>query len=843
MRYEYLLVVMRRVVLLVFLLLLPTVWANETESWVVEVEDPFGNPILGCEIVLREPWTGAVIDSPGSGMYQASATCDGYVVMWHPPVPSSQTTVVLEAHPIIEDLFTVEGVHTMKVQGSTWEQSVSNGTVDAPNGVPIVLIGDGGIVTRNGESSITIPNGTNMYNFEGNYSDDVSVKAIHAISGVVVDWVNYNLTVGEYGNGWEARVYQRGIPRGESIWPPTSQWVLDQLNSENDLGFAEIEFTSNLEANTNAQGIWSASHKFNNGLGLPFIPGVSAGIESQVARFLSGDSGELENLLESVFYYNGKQALCCVVDDNPVLFSQIDVLSEIDFSSGYWGWNESAMISADRSGISMMRFEVPFQNDLRQTTPLTVKTNGVWQYISSPLENWIDGTPNNFTLQRDDTSISGFYTITLGPNSAPILSMSENHTLPWENNSYTFDVIIDDAPLSTHDCDWNISGLSDNKEVNLSSFDVNSILPVSVTCYDEGGLNGTFSSDFVLDGGSPWINQSEGVVLHNPKDDFVLNLSIGDDHDQNLDVYWTSNKSLDWWDTGAMLQTTFSPDSNLNSINDNISERHKQRNPVDYWLSAKVSDDVGHTALGNWTIKLLDSSGPVIIPNLESQDDDGKWIKSTSIPRPKDNLRLNFTESFDDHSSIDKIKFSIAFMNSNFADLSWSEFQYWELPDMGMGYHEITVVGIDEAGNEATKTFGVAIAPPIARNLEIIDISSSSDEIEPGINNFWVTIQNNGASSTEFILCNKDDCIESIIGPSTYSQTARIIVSMEVDMDWFETFSVELSYIDDANQTVVKHTTSDFNSGVGIGMLELSIFVALGVIAVFWVRSRSGPRF
>ena len=66
---------------------------------------------------------------------------------------------------------------------------------------------------------------------------------------------------------------------------------------------------------------------------------------------------------------------------------------------------------------------------------------------------------------------------------------------------------------------------------------------------------------------------------------------------------------------------------------------------------------------------------------------------------------------------------------------------------------------------------------------------------------------------------------------------------MEVDMDWFETFSVELSYIDDANQTVVKHTTSDFNSGVGIGMLELSIFVALGVIAVFWVRSRSGPRF
>ena len=842
MRYEPLLVVMRRVVLLVFLLLVPAVWANETESWVVEVEDPLGNPILGCEIVLREPWTGAVIDYPGNGMYQASATCDGYVVMWHPPVPSSQTTVVLEAHPIIEDLFNIEGAHTMQVQGSTWEQSVSNGSVDAPNGLPIILIGDGGIVTRIGESSIIIPNGTNTYNLEGNYSDDISVKAIHASSGVVIDWAGQNLTVGEYGSGWSARVYERGIPFGESTWPPSSQWISDQLHSEADLGFAEIEFTSNLEANTNVNGTWKASHKFNNGLALPFIPGVSAGIESQVARFLSDDVNELESLLESIFYYNGKQALCCIVDDSSILFSQLEIVSEINFSSGYWGWNESATISADRSSISMMRFEVPFQNDLRQTTPLTVKTNGAWQYLSSPLNEWIDGTPNNFTLQRDDTSISGFYTITLGPNSAPVVSMSNNNALPWDNTSYDFDVIIEDAPLSIHDCDWNISGLSDNTGVNLSNFDVDSQLPISVTCFDEGGLNGTYSTTLVLDGGIPWINESDEVREIIPGYN-QWDLAVGDDHDENLNVYWTSNKSDGWWDTGSLLQTTFSVDSNLNSINDNITERHKQRNQVEYWLSAEVSDDAGHTTLGNWTIRLLDNSGPVMIATLESLNEDGEWKKSTSISRPGDILRLNFTESFDDHSSIDKIKFSIEVHGNTYSNLSWAEFQYWELPDFAMGAHEITVIGIDEVGNEAINNFAIAIAPPIARNLEVTDISSSSDKIEPGVNKFWVTVQNNGASSTEFILCNKDDCIESIIGPSTYSQTATVIVSMEVDMDWFETFSVELSYLDDANQTVVKHSTSEYSSGVGFGTLELFIFVALGVLVVFWARSRKKPRF
>ena len=65
---------MRRVMLLVFLLLIPAAWAEESNPWVVEVEDPFGNPIQDCDITLKEPWTGAIISNPSKGMYQASAT-------------------------------------------------------------------------------------------------------------------------------------------------------------------------------------------------------------------------------------------------------------------------------------------------------------------------------------------------------------------------------------------------------------------------------------------------------------------------------------------------------------------------------------------------------------------------------------------------------------------------------------------------------------------------------------------------------------------------------------------------------------------------------------------------
>ena len=833
---------MRRVLLLVVLLLLPAAWANETESWVVEVEDPLGNPISGCEIVLTEPWTGSVINSPSSGMYQPSATCDGYVVMWHPPVPSSQTIVVLEAHPIIDDLFTVEGAHTVQVLGSTWQDTISNGSVNAPNGVSLVLIGEGGVATRNGESSITIPNGTTTYDLQGNYSENLTIKAIHTGSGQVVEWENQNLTVGEYGGGWSARVYQQGIPIGQSTWPPTPQWIEAQLNSTHLYGEASIQFTSNLTPNENITGIWSAQHLFNNGFGLPFIPGVSAGIESQVDRFLGGDVNQLESLLGSISYHNGGDALCCVVDDSAVLFTSLDIESEIEFSNGYWGWNESGMITASRSHINLLRLEVPFHNDLRQTTPLTITTNGGWQYVSSPLDEWIDGTPANFTLQRDETSISGYYTITLGPNVAPILSMSEDYALPWDNTSYDFEVIIEDAPLSVHDCEWNISNSNLSQGVNLSAFTINSSLPVSVTCIDEGGLSGTFSNSFILDGGSPWINASD-AIQERPPGFYEWDLMVGDDHDNNLRVYWTSNKTDDWWYTGDVLQTTFSVDSNLNSISDNITERHKSRNQVEYWLSAEVSDDVGHVTIGNWTIRLLDNTGPVVIANIESQDEEGLWKPVTLVSRPGDKLRLNLTQSFDDHSSIDKINFSINILGQEISDLSWSEIQYWELPDFGVGYHEINVAGRDEAGNLAGSTFGIAIAPPITRDLEIIDISSSATDIEPGQNQFWITVQNNGASSTEFILCSDDNCEESIVGPSSYSHTATSIVSMNVDLDWFETFSVELSYLDDANETVVKHSTSEFNAGIGFGALELVVVVGLGILAVVWARSRNEPRF
>jgi len=832
----------RRILLLTIILLMPTVWASEGDSWTVEVEDPFGNPVDGCVVKLSDPWTGKEISEPSGSMYTPSATCEGYVVMWHEPIPSSQTFVVLEAYPIIEDLFEVHGADTMQILGSDWNVSVTNGSVDAPSGVPVVLSGDGGSAVRNSENVVTIPTQQNVYNLSNNYSSEISIAAYHTGTGKIIPWDGNNLTVGEFGGGWQARVIINGLPVGSPTWPPTIEWAESQINKTLPQGSAILQFDSTMNANENVSGTWNATHLFNTGFGIPFIPGQEAGIQSQVDRFLDGDESNLVHLIESLTYTNGVDALCCIFDNNDVVFSNVSIIANVDFSQDTWGWTESADITSSRSHIDLIRIEVPFQNDIRQTSNLSIVTNGEWQYISSPLNEWISGTSSNFTLQRAETSVNGYYTISLAMNDAPTVTIPEDYALPWEDTAYNFIPIIEDAPLSTHDCSWNIANSSENISVNLTQFNPDTSINVSVTCIDEGGLSGSYNTSLILDDGDPWINATDDVQII-PPGLFTWDLMVGDDHDNNLRVYWTSNKSLDWWYTGDVLETSFYVDSNLNSINDNISERHKARNNVEYWLSANVSDDVGHFTIGNWTIRLSDANGPVIIADLEVERNESDWNSSQELFYTNENIRLNLTESFDDHSSIDKIKFSIRIYDEYFTDLSWSEVQYFELPNLGVGYHQVIIQAEDEAGNIGMNNIGVAISPTSTVDLQIIDIIPSKTEIEPGKNGFWVTVQNNGASTTDFTVCSDGECFDSVVGPTSYVRNATAIVYMEVDMDWFETFNVELSYLNENGEKVSKYSTSEYNSGMGIGTIELLLLVGLSVMVIIWFRSRNEPRF
>ncbi len=831
---------MRKAILLSALLLLPAVWADSSEIWLIEVEDMLGNPVDDCDVYFTDPWTGAVTAEPNGAMYQPSAICEGYVVLWHEPIASSQNLVVLSAYPIIEDLFEVNGAHTISAMGSSWSIAVENGSVDAPQ-IPLIVVGKGGSEVRISQSEITIPNITNSYNLSGEYNASISVKAIHTGSGEIIDWQNdQNLTVGEYGSGWTARVYHQGLPIGVSSWPPSSTWIYEQINSTVTTGMATLSFIDSLSANQEFNATWNAEHIFSTGLGLPFMPNAEAGIESQINRYLSGDVSRLEMIIETIIYQNGMESLCCEVDHNTVGFSNLVVNSEINLSSDIWGWSESATVNGQRSHLDLIRIDVPFQNDLRQMTPLNIVTDGTWQYLSSPLYDWIGGHPSNFTLQRNEVSITGLYTITLGQNEAPLINLSEEYALDWRNTSYEFVPVISDAPLSIHDCTWNIGGLSENNSVNLSQFSRDYNLSVSVSCIDEGGMEGWWNESFILDDEDPWINATDLIQEIYPGT-FSWDLMVGDDNDDNLRVYWTSNKTLDWWYTGDLLETSFYADSSVNTISDNITERHKAREPVEYWLSAEVTDDAGHTTVGNWTIRLIDNNGPVILHQLQEYDGND-WQLSTNS-KVGEKLRLDLTESFDDYSAVENLTFNISLPDRILAEsISWEEAQFFELPELGVGYHLLHVLAVDDKGNMGGDYLGIPINPPDKRNLEIVEIKYSGEDLSPGDNQFWVVVQNHGALTTPFTVCSGKQCIDSEVLGSTFVSNGTISIPINVELGWFETFSVNLAYPDDDNNTVVKNYNSEFETGPGISSLELIAIVFVMVLGIMWLRSRNQSR-
>ncbi|MDP6869954.1 MAG: hypothetical protein QGI21_04200 [Candidatus Poseidoniaceae archaeon] len=831
---------MRRVWWLILLLILPTISADSSNSINIEVEDPTGQPLENCQTEIRDPWSGTILQNPTKGMYQPYAFCEGYVVMWHQPVKSSQTTVVLEAYPIIDDLFTVENVSSIVAIGADWDTVPMNNSVTAPQGVSLIILGEGGSAIRTVESHISLPSTLNSYNLSGNYSQDIEVIAVHSISGAIIHWVNQTITVGEYGNGWSARILKDGLPIGNETWPPTREWVSLQLNTSEIKGQSILSFDSPLNQNQQINGTWQANHKFSTGVGLPFIPGSNAGIQSQVLRFLNGDENELENILETIDYSSGIDSHCCIIDDSAVNFDNVNIEANIDLESGVWGWNESANISIERSHLDIIHLEVPFSNDIRQLTPITFETKGVWQYLSSPLENWINGSSERFTLDRSQTSINGLYVISMTQNYPPEISINYE-ALPWENEQFELIAHIDDSHLSTHLCLWNIDGESDNSSLNLSSFEPDTLLSVSINCTDEGGLSGYWEGEIILDDEFPWINATTETQII-PPGAFNWNLMIGDDHDENLTVYWTSNKSEGWWSIGDQLETNFHVNSELNSETDSIEDRHNKRNPIEYWLAAEISDDAGHTIYRNWTIQLSDIIGPTIRGQLEFNNG-GNW-ENKNLFNSTDVLRLNLTPTFDDHSAIENVLFEVKHINGTIENnLTWNEIQFLEFPNPGSGFHLMEIKSWDEVGNIGASTVGIAISPSSNRDLEIVDIKHSGGELEPGKNVFWITIQNNGASTTEFILCSGDKCKSGVIGPSSYNNNATTIVHMETEMGWFETYGVELSYIDENNNTIVKTEISEYSSGAGIGGLELLLIVTFSSITIYWLRTRNEARF
>ena len=206
-------------------------------------------------------------------------------------------------------------------------------------------------------------------------------------------------------------------------------------------------------------------------------------------------------------------------------------------------------------------------------------------------------------------------------------------------------------------------------------------------------------------------------------------------------------------------------------------------------------------------------------------------------------MRINLTQSFDDYSAVENLTFNISLPDRILAEsISWEDARFFELPELEVGYHLLHILAVDDKGNMGGDYIGIPINPSDKRNLEIIEIKYSGEDLSPGNNQFWVVVQNNGALTTPFTVCSGKQCIDSEVLGSTFVSNGTISIPINVELGWFETFSVNIAYPDENNNTVVKGYDSEFETGPRISSLELIAIVFVMVLAIMWLRSRNQSR-
>ena len=856
---------MRRALILSVLVLsmaLVDVSADGASPLQVGIKNQFNSSLGGCDIEIRDAWSQALIrtsissaDSSSSfdiereRTYSITAHCVDYAVDWQMPItiPSSgSSTVIIDAHPLIDDLFSLSGIGEVEItaNGTLWSSIIAvNGStaVRAPSGLGLIVSGNGGHVYRTSESILPIANESTVFNLTipPEWGESNGLRLVHSASGDVIEVDEpLNFTIGTEGGGWSARVTKSAIGVGESIWPPTDSWLEEQMVSDMSNGSAVLEIVSGMASNSQTTASWQANHSFDLSVGVPLAPGMAAGIESQIERWFVNDISALEDIIEGMTYRDSINLLCCTWDLQPFSIDNLTIESKIDFDSGYWGWNESADLSGQRRHISLIRLGIVLSDDIRQQTPLRVILPEGWQHLSSSALEWFNGSPENFVIQRDQASIAGELTITIGQNQAPIVSV-DNAVLAHEAN-HEFIAQISDSPLSSHDCEWDIGGLGSNISVNLSQFPADTNLSVELICSDDGGLIGQWQGEFLLDDEAPIIHETSDLILHSPDSIFEWMLNTSDDHDENLEVTWTSNKTLNWTYSGQFLSTSFFVDSTLNSATDTIEQRHLQRQPVHYSLEVEVIDDAGHVSNANWTVELIDSSGPILIPILEVNINE-TWIEGDEFTFG-DDIRLNLDHSFDDYDAITELNFVLYSDEFGRYSLSWDEINNYSFPLLSPGIHTFVVIVSDSSGNLASKYIEIPVNPINGSQLSISMIAGNAD-LEVGINRLYITVQNGLGSPAIFMVCQAERCVQSAIEGATFAGPTTSEVILDIELGWWESVELELSWSDDSgNEATIYHPTQ-MASGSGIGGLELVMIIIALAVGIWFIGQRNKPLF
>ena len=174
------------------------------------------------------------------------------------------------------------------------------------------------------------------------------------------------------------------------------------------------------------------------------------------------------------------------------------------------------------------------------------------------------------------------------------------------------------------------------------------------------------------------------------------------------------------------FEFTVNQGSGVNGADMDLYQRHLARNPTTISVALLVSDDAGNTAIGEWTIHVLDSNPPTVIPRIFSN---GIEIEMGDDSHEEDELMLNLSHSFDDLDPIENLSWSIWVdgVQTSWNQQNWSVSEPIPVPPLTQGYHEISVKATDSKGNTREETIPITVQPRSGAHIRVVEATLSED--------------------------------------------------------------------------------------------------------------------
>ncbi|MDP7312115.1 MAG: hypothetical protein QF831_01615 [Candidatus Thalassarchaeaceae archaeon] len=608
----------------------------------------------------------------------------------------------------------------------------------------------------------------------------------------------------------------------QSVWP-TPEWG----------GHGYLNMTETPEIGQAFNVSWEANYDIPMDFGTALFPERSRGLTQQVDFNHDGaiNGMELTGLLEIQASHPWADSEHLFLFDETPLTGKVErqnfaVTQNNVIGAGYYSWSESATLSGQATFGSSRMFWFPVRGDAIEAIPITVNLPSGWEVRYSPQIELITGGSTSFTLNRSLSPTVGMWTVTIGPNQAPVANAHLEDrfglVIPLDRNS-TIVSDCTDSGVAALNNRWEYRrngyyhGSGDNASHTFKPDDFNfyhgDIFNATLVCSDWEGAMSKWWGEFYVDGQAPsaTLNASEVPIVDFPP--LYYNLEDGaefavragsmitviaepsDDSGAVVQVIWRSNKSEGWQHHDYRFEDQFNQGNDVNWMHMAVEDRYQQRELTVYSLEMELIDGAGNSNISRWNVTILDATPPTITAEVMVDD---LPIGPLNPALPESEISLNLSRSFDDIDAIENIVWSVILDNQSVIENgTWEDARLISLPSLDVGIHELRIFAQDSAGNTREVITNPIVEPQIAADVSGVEINVEGDSIigEPGT--ILVKLQNIGSTDSNLTICYHEQCVDSFYSGVATSQ-GPAIKTFPLEVSEFENgrISVEVEWYD-----------------------------------------------